>query len=777
MLRKKRKSRIRVCGWCCAELYYPHVEPIESIPGDCGRGAGLPFLRRDCLYGLAAHFRSGADSDLVEHVSHAMSAFRRPSNKINFRWIAGILAGFGLLFFAAGCGAATKALHPAATAKPADTAAVVPTAEATVGTLIQTATTYPTPYSTPARFPSPTEGQRTPIPTAVELREERMLEVEWPPRIRLGDSDTLRLSLLPSQEGYTVTTEFEEHVTQTGAVTVARLAGYSLWASARLDAVGFLLSPIGEQIRELPADSPVTWRWTLTPRIAGRQRISLVLLLRWIPLDEQAEPARERELYSRSLTVDVTSFLGLTARQAAVAGFAGFGIGGAFSIPLAVFLLRPKGKRMRSAAPNLALKIELPPGLTLPASEQTLLRVLFRAYTRITIEAEFRSGYSGARTFLVLPLRTDGRSDAYTIAKLGDAESVRREYENYETFVKDTLPPITARIQEIPVTVPSSARSTYLSPAALRYTFIGEPGKKPVSLRSALSENPDPAFLERLFATFGPGWWMQRRPYVFRASQEYDRVLPAHFVLESAQGRAEALLDGRSAPAEALCKPGQIVRLKNFRAVELRPGGESLSLRGEPPPGQPAIRVRWMFGEYTDGAVGRITATRKTLLTGFAADLDRCGLPDPLDALNTRLAERIQGTQSILHGDLNLENILAGPGGTVWLIDFAQTREGHTLADFAHLQVEIIAHVIAPSLGSLRDYFDILQKKKSAPPAFKLLDTLETIAGRCLFNPSHPREYQLALYLSALGALKYSNLDTFQRNFLYLYAAILNTEL
>jgi hypothetical protein len=708
-----------------------------------------------------------------------MNNLHRPSNTVWFHRLAALVSGVWMLLFAAGCGAAklSSAIEPwgtdqfAATSRPAATiqpaaptatAAFFPTAGALTPMPPATATAYPSPDSTA---------------TAPELREERMLEVEWPPQMRIGDSDTLRLSLLPSQDGYTVTTEFEEHAAQNSAVSVARVEGYSLWAAARVDAANFVLSPEGEQVRALPAGSAVTWRWNLTPRSTGRQRVSLILLLRWIPLEAGPGSVRERELYSRSLTVEVISFLGLSARQAAVAGVAGLGFGGAFTVPLVVFLLRPKGRRLRASAPNPALKLELPPGLTLAAPEQTLLRVLFRAYARITIEAEFRSGYSGARTFLVLPLRADGRSDAYTIAKLGDAEAIRREYGNYEAFVKDTLPPITARIQETPVSVPASAAWHARPAAALRYTFIGEPGRKPVSLRNALLENPDPGLLERLFATFGPGWWMQRRPYAFRASQEYDRVLPAHFVLEPAQGRPEAVLDGRAAPAEARQTAGQIVRLKNFRVAELRPGGESLSLRGDPPPGQPALRVRWMHGGYSDGALGRITATRATLLNELAAGLDLCGYPDPLTALDARLAERIRGTQSILHGDLNLENILAGPGGTVWLIDFAQTREGHALADFAHLQVEIVAHILAPTLGSPREFFAVLQGNRPPLPAFHLLETLEGIAGRCLFNPSEPREYRLALYLSALGALKYSNLDSLQRNFIYLYAAMINTEL
>jgi len=43
------------------------------------------------------------------------------------------------------------------------------------------------------------------------------------------------------------------------------------------------------------------------------------------------------------------------------------------------------------------------------------LQTLFRRYARLVIEGEFRSAYSGARTLLALPVRADGRVDAYTI--------------------------------------------------------------------------------------------------------------------------------------------------------------------------------------------------------------------------------------------------------------------------------------------------------------------------------------------------------------------------
>jgi aminoglycoside phosphotransferase (APT) family kinase protein len=166
-----------------------------------------------------------------------------------------------------------------------------------------------------------------------------------------------------------------------------------------------------------------------------------------------------------------------------------------------------------------------------------------------------------------------------------------------------------------------------------------------------------------------------------------------------------------------------------------------------------------------------VTATRAALLRDAVAGFDLHGLPEPLARLPALLNESVAGTQSTIHGDLNLENILVGPGGFVWLIDFAQTRDGHPLYDFAHLEAEVIAHVVAAEM-SPADYVGVLS---GAPHA--LLSTLHQIAARCLFNPAQPREYDLALYAACLGALKFPNLDRHQRHLLYLTAAHLSQSL
>lgn len=629
----------------------------------------------------------------------------------------------------------------------------------------------PSPTWPPSPVPEATSLPPTQaiVPTAVRptpVIEQRMVELEWPPRLRLGDSDFVRLTLLPLTDGYTVTTEFPDHTTVTETVQVQHESGYELAAAARLDGVAFEISPTETQEYTLVAGQPITWRWSLQPGRAGQQRLSITLLLRWVPLADSGRPPRETVAFSRSLDVQVVSFFGLTRGQAMTGGLLGLFLGGGLSVVALTGVGQLGRAALRVLDPNPALALELRPGLELVNSEAGLLRALFGRYARLVVESEFLSGYSGARTFLVQPVRMDGRADAYTIVKIGHPEAIQREFANYEAHVKDTLPPITARIQHAPVILRGGDR------AAVQYTFIAEPGRLPTSLRRALLADPEPNLLFKLFDTFGPNWWMQRRAETFRLSREYDRVLPTHYVIEPANGRGR-LLDGRSAPATTDLAVGEMVILRNFAQRERRADGASLSLLGEPPPGQPPLRVRWLGLTEPNGAVGQVVATRRTLLDGFTTGMELFGLRDPLEGLSTLLDKSLAGTHSTIHGDLNLENVLVGPGDFVWLIDFAQTRDGHPLYDFAHLEAELIAQVIAPQISEPGAYLALLQghpAEEHAPLAV-LRSAIQEIAGRCLFNPSQPAEYTLALKLACLGALKFANLDAHQKHLLFITAA------
>ncbi len=645
-----------------------------------------------------------------------------------------------------------ETLPPAATS--------VPEGEAVVGT--------------PSMVIAPTQ----PVPTSTSVVEQRMVELEWPATVRYGDSDTVRLALIPSEEGYTVTTEFPEHQTDTEDIEVARPEGYELFAVARLDGVGFTITPAGERPSLLPVGKGITWRWTLRPKEVGQQHLSVTLFLRWIPIQGESVRTREAIIYSRSMKVRVISFFGLTRRQAMTGGLLGLIFGGGLSLYTLISLLQPDGRSirertrpgMKTPEPNLNLILEQPLGLVLSVQERGLYQTLFRRYDRVVIESEFPTGYSGARTFLTLPIRQDGRADAYTVVKIDQAEKVQREFENYENLVKHTLPPITARIQQAPV-VTRKLGVGVLRLAALQYTFIAEPGRMPVSLRKSLLNRPDAKLLWKLFETFGPNWWMQRRPYTFRLAQEYDRLLPPHYIVEPAKGKGHPL-DGESSPGELTYEVGDQVTLQKFECIERRLDRQSLSLKGKAAPGCASLRVYWQSLDDPNGANGRIAATRWTELNKMLTNFDLYGLADPIAKLAELLNEKVSGTLATIHGDLNLENVLVGPGEMVWLIDFATTRDGHTLYDFAHLKAEIITHVIAPQIKSEQEYMHLLSGEGGAAiqDLGVLLEAVDGIAQRCLFNPSQPKEYDLAVFMACVGALKYQNLDRHQKHLLYLTA-------
>ena len=642
---------------------------------------------------------------------------------------------------------------------------------------------------------APTQAAPTPpLTSATPLVEARLVEVEWPERLHLGDSDVVRMALIPSDKGYTLTTEFPDHSTITQDVPVVRPEGYDLSAVGRLDGVGFTISPSKDQVSSLPIDQPVIWHWSLTPEQPGQQRLTVSLLLRWEPLPGTDGIRREAVAYSKGLDMHVLSFFGLTRGQTLTTALVGLALGASLILIAAVYGFpfggqnrAAKGQATQIRKPNRSLEIEAPSGLMLDAENENLLRSLFKPYRRLILQQEFLSGYSGARTFLLIPIRADERADAPTIAKLGPRNDIEREYNNYEAFVKRTLPPVTARIQAAPVTIKNGEK------AALQYTFIGHPGTRPVSLRQALMDNPNPRLLNQVFETFGPNWWMQRTPWAFRMAQEYDRLLPPHWILEPETGKGK-ILDGRK-PFNAFdIRIGDLVSPQYFRHAPGSGHQGYLTLSSQPTLGQPNLRLRWLREDFPRGAVGRVKASRLDILRAYTGGFDLLGLPNPLDRLPVMLDESLHGTRSIIHGDLNLENVLIGPGGMVWMIDFATTREGHPLMDFAHLEAEVIAHLIAPQVRNANVYVAMLamqgvgeksqvesigvqDQQSTIPKLQSLLSTIHEIAFKCLANPSQPREYWLALYMSCLGALKYRNLDENQKYFIYLTAAYLAQDL
>jgi hypothetical protein len=611
--------------------------------------------------------------------------------------------------------------------------------------------------------------------------------------MRLGDSDIVRLSLIPAESGYLPQVEFEDHELEVDAAEIPFRSGFEAFAIARLNAVGLQYSPGGDQEQRILQAQILNWRWSISPESAGRHRLSLQLRIRWEPLGEGR--LEEVNIWDSGIEVQVSDPLGIAAPQARLLGAVGILIGGAMALPLAEFsarrrLEKSRASRVRRLKPNLDIELDVASGVHVTKEERILLQALYNRYARVTVETRYSSGYSGARTLLVQPTRPDGRTDAFAIVKIGSAREIQAEYSNYETFVRHTLPPVTSRVQGPPVLVDSEPD------AALEYTFVGMPGVTPTSLKTFVlnrTASESRELIEKgLFATFGTGWWMQRVPYSFRMGKEYDRLLPVHVVLEATNERGEdRTLTGNRLELEGLAE-GDFVKLENAIVAEVRPRRNTATLSWMNPHFTPPIRVRFQnihpeqFSEGTKvrAVFGRVVSTRGNLLKAEVATcfpglnleapkLNIWGrkVENPLWQLNSILESRIAGTRSIIHGDLNLENILVGPGDLVWLIDFASTREGHTLFDFARLEAELATQAVSEifmrhGLGP-EQFFKVLDALElgRAPEdaalgyAYELLGATRLVARRLLFDPGREDELLLSLYLAYLGTLKFSNLD------------------
>lgn len=447
-----------------------------------------------------------------------------------------------------------------------------------------------------------------------------------------------------------------------------------------------------------------------------------------------------------------------------------------------------------------------------------VLQLMFRDYAQVHLIRELTGGYSGARVFLARPIRVDGNSDAPVVAKLDDRYSVLYEKRRYDLHVKDTLPSTTARLVDSPV-VPDDS-----SVGGLKYTFVGRlQDTEPINLREfALNRDVDELanFIRGLFEIFGPAWWLQRQPYRFNVWREYEHVLPPALVLEAVP--EEELNDisqvlhplGAWSRADQVM-PGEIVSLNGLavqkidlerNVLHLAAGAQAEAINRASKVevrGLNLHRFDFYRGELIDQMVGRVVRTRSDLLIrsvqGLEPHFDLSqeyipsrseiipDLPNPLVHLNALLERQISGYLSTIHGDLHLGNILVGPYGDAWLIDFAWAREGHTLFDWAMLEasllVEFVSRYAAPGwdgawevtelLHSINQGEDrVLTEQSPVASALTVIITIRDIVKECLGTQNRWEEYHIALALLALRLMEWQSESLDSRRLAFLVAAL-----
>ncbi|MCS6871433.1 MAG: Clp protease N-terminal domain-containing protein [Anaerolineae bacterium] len=461
--------------------------------------------------------------------------------------------------------------------------------------------------------------------------------------------------------------------------------------------------------------------------------------------------------------------------------------------------------------------------------ELAILQQIFRTCTRVTIERALSSegnSYSGARVLLVRAYDAQGRSLAPSVVKLHEQRAIWWEKMRYNEHVRDKLPANTSYlvVDALPEDSPIGG---------LKYSYVqGALDARTTSLKDFVRSQPAQAvarFLrEQLYDAFRHTWWDQRTPYKFTVWQEYDLLLPPALELEAlpeAPSDAHRLQPMHQAlRARGAFHADDLVVLDNFTVLKVKPaqnntvqlvagaGAEAINLASR-------VTVRnfnhaahptLYRGVVLERVAGRVLRTRDDILQervlALAPDFDFISdplpphasyperLPNPLYHYHALLETPVDGTFCPMHGDLHVGNVLIGRNNEAWLIDFEWARDGHTLFDWATLEISLLFELLAPYLADSWDSVwqaiarldrlncacvaasDVLSDDPfSADPPYNsalapIMELRRIAAG--LLRANHWAEYFIPLALMALRALSWQERPLTVRRLAYLIAAL-----
>ncbi len=464
--------------------------------------------------------------------------------------------------------------------------------------------------------------------------------------------------------------------------------------------------------------------------------------------------------------------------------------------------------------PGVPLEVE-DPTITLNVDQITVLRSMFSDAKRIYVKRALQGGFGGSTVLLVQTIR-NGLLTAPAVVKIDDRQTIHYENMRYEQWVREILPPNTSRIEDL--TSPPDSRL-----GGIRYTFVRQSGADaPVNLRQFAAEHSPPEtrhFIRHaLYEAYRPYWWgQQNQIYHFQVWQEYELLLPPALVLqvlpmEAANATTRVLHPGGSWSYKGGVPVGEVVILEKFVTQKVRPGILQVSAGAESEASSRASRVEirgidfdqtpYLRGQKVTRLVGRVLRTRDDILQqqvqtlepdfDILADniphaVDGRSLPNPL-RYYARLLERwVDGRLTPIHGDLHTGNILMGPAGDAWLIDFEWTRQGHTLFDWAVLEINLITDLVVPlleesweSCWQVINVLDHLNRYTEVPAYVgrALADAIEParevrrIARELLAPGALWSEYFVALSLCAIRVPSWSNRPLAARRLTFLMSAL-----
>lgn len=244
-----------------------------------------------------------------------------------------VIFACGILLSACAAPAAarpTEARKPPQASQP--TAAPRPTAA-----VATTAQPMPAPTQSSAATPTKEPQERGGAP--VRPPESRVIELQYPARIYLGDTPSITLTLVVSPDGtyLTPTAKAASGQVVSDPIKIENLYNtHNVTAIATLESVGFKIDHAGAWEQPMTPGQDVKWIWTVNPDSEGVKTFKILLQLRYVP--KQSGETLNKPLWVRDFDVEVRQYIFLPlgmARMAGVIGFVGGGIGTVLGFPFA----------------------------------------------------------------------------------------------------------------------------------------------------------------------------------------------------------------------------------------------------------------------------------------------------------------------------------------------------------------------------------------------------------------------------------------------------------
>lgn len=180
----------------------------------------------------------------------------------------------------------------------------------------------------PSVAPSPPPAVQPPA-----IPERRRLTLEYPSRVRAGDSDVVRLTLEVDDLGnVTPTAQFGGDVVTGEVVEIPNLyETHNVIAEARFDIAGLQVSPPDVISQTLSKGQAVSFFWSVRPEEAGTYRGTVWFYLRFV--DKVSGEESQRTVSAHLVEIEAVNLLGLPANLVRTAGGVGSVIGAVIGFP------------------------------------------------------------------------------------------------------------------------------------------------------------------------------------------------------------------------------------------------------------------------------------------------------------------------------------------------------------------------------------------------------------------------------------------------------------